>query len=59
MKIFYYFFYGIPLMVCVILVLSCVPFVVIGEAFNFVASKIMQFGDKIQKTSERRFYNEN
>ncbi len=37
----------IPLLLCLISVTICIPFIAIGEGAIFIANKIMPLGDKI------------
>lgn len=44
---------AMPLLLCLILVVVCIPFIAIGEGANFIANKIMPIGDKIIEWEEK------
>lgn len=46
---FYYLIGSLFLLLCIIIVVICIPFIAIGEAVTFIATKVMQIGDEIEK----------
>ncbi len=50
----YYILGTMPLLLCVIIILACIPFVAVGEFAIFVSGKFMKCGDRIMSWTEKK-----